>query len=129
MLRVLKRDLLASTLVVVAGVLYMLWASDTALPGLRSTRATGLVVLGLGFAASASAVVPGFYGLIHRSKGYLAMTSLIGLLALGAGLWMLIYSSDVALGLLISSMGMLWLIATIHHVLLARWAAVARPSS
>jgi hypothetical protein len=57
------------------------------------TRATGLVVLGLGFAASATAVVLGFDDLIHGNKIYLAVTSMIGLVAFGAGLQMLLSAS------------------------------------
>jgi hypothetical protein len=41
------------------------------------------VVLGFGFGASAGAVVPGFDELLHGSRLYPAVTSLIGLVALG----------------------------------------------
>jgi hypothetical protein len=43
----------------------LLWAIDSTLPGMSSTRATGVAVLALGFAASASAVVPAFGQLLH----------------------------------------------------------------
>jgi len=43
-----------------------------------------LVVLSLGFVASASAVVPGFDELMHGNKVYLVVTSLIGLVAFAA---------------------------------------------
>jgi hypothetical protein len=39
---------------------------------MSSARVTGAAVLALGFAASASAVVPGFAQLLHGSKTYLA---------------------------------------------------------
>ena len=55
-----KRDIIATGLVAVAGLLYVLWAIDSAVPGMSSTRATGVVVLALGVAVSASAVVPTF---------------------------------------------------------------------
>jgi hypothetical protein len=118
-MRLPKRDIIATSLVAVAGVFYLAWAIDATLPGLSGTRATGLVVLGLGFAASASAVVPGFDQLIHGSKTYLAVTSLIGLAAFGAGVQMLLDASEAALGLLMGAMAVLWLIATIHHTVLA----------
>jgi hypothetical protein len=118
-MRLPKRDRIATGLVLVAAALYLMWAVDAALPGLSATRATGLVVLGLGFAASASAVVPGFDELIHGSKTYLAVTSIIGLVAFGAGLLMLLEASELALGVLMVAMGVLWLIATIHHMVLA----------
>ena len=76
-----RRDIIATGLVAVAGLLYLLWAIDSALPGMSSTRVTGVAVLALGFAASASAVVPGFGQLLHGNRAYLAMTSLIGLAA------------------------------------------------
>jgi hypothetical protein len=124
-MRLPKRDLIATALVMVAGILYLLWAVDAAPPGMHGTRATGLVVLGLGFAASASAVVPGFEDLIHGNKLYVAVTSMIGLVTFGAGLQMLLSASDAALGLLVAAMGVLWLIATIHHMLLARTATTS----
>ena len=44
-----KRDIIATGLVAVAGLLYLLWAIDSALPGMSSTRVTGVAVLALGF--------------------------------------------------------------------------------
>jgi hypothetical protein len=119
-MRLPERDLIATALVMVAGILYLLWVVDAAPPAMDGTRATGVVVLGLGFVASASAVVPGFEDLIHGNKLYLAVTSMIGLVAFGAGLQMLLNASEAALGLLVAAMGVLWLIATIHRLLLAR---------
>jgi hypothetical protein len=124
-----KRDIIATGLVAVAGLLYLLWAIDSALPGMSSTRATGVAVLVLGFAASASAVVPGFDQLLHGNKAYLAMTSLIGLTALAAGVQMLITASGAGLTVMMAAMAMLWLIATIHHSLLAKAGQPPRPTS
>ena len=81
---------------------------------------TGAAVLALGFAASASAVVPGFGQLLHGSKTYLAITSLIGLAAFAAGMQMLITASGVGLTVVMAAMAVLWLIATIHHSFLAK---------
>jgi hypothetical protein len=114
------RDLIATGLVAVAGLLYLLWAIDSALPGVSSTRATGVAVLALGFAASASAVVPGFGQLLHGNKAYLVLTSLIGLAAFAAGVQMLITASGAGLTVVMAAMAVLWLIATIHHSLLAQ---------
>jgi hypothetical protein len=125
-MRLPKRDIIATGLVVAAGVLYLLWAVDAAPAGLSGTRATGVVVLGLGFAASASAVVPGFDQLIHGSRAYLAVTSLIGLVAFGAGVQMLMSTSEAALGVLMATMVVLWFTATVHHVLLARGPVAVR---
>jgi hypothetical protein len=114
------RDIIATGLVAVAGLLYLLWAIDSALPGMSSTRATGVAVLALGFAASASAVVPGFDQLLHGNNAYLAMTSLIGLAAFAAGVQMLITASGAGLTVVMAAMAVLWLIATIHHSLQAQ---------
>ena len=128
-MRLPNRDLVATGFVAVAGLLYLLWAADAAPTGLSGMRATGLVILGLGFAASASAVVPGFEDLIHGSRTYLAVTSLLGLVAFGAGLWMLSETSELALGVLMGTMAVLWLIATVHHTLLTKTTARTRPAS
>jgi hypothetical protein len=115
-----KRDLLATGLVAIGGLLYLLWAIDSTLPGMSSTRATGVAVLALGFAASASAVVPGFDQLLHGNKVYLVLTSLIGVAAFAAGVQMLISASGAALTVVMAAMAVLWLIATVHHSQLAK---------
>lgn len=110
-----RRDVVATTLVALAGVLYVLWVLDAAPPGLSGVRATGLITLTLGIAASASAVVPYFSDLIRGSRTYLAVASLFGLVALTAGIWMLVQSSEVGLSVLMGAMGVLWLMATTRH--------------
>lgn len=115
-----ERDIIATGLVAVVGLFYLLWAIDSALPGMSSTRATGVAVLALGFTASASAVVPGFDQLLHGNKAYLVITSLIGLAAFAAGVRMLITASGAGLTVVMAAMAVLWLIATIHHSLLAK---------
>ncbi len=115
-----KRDIIATGLVALAGVLYLLWAIGSTLPGMSSARVTGAAILALGFAASASAVVPTFGQLLHGSKAYLVITSLIGLAGLAAGVQMLITANGIGLSVVMAVMAVLWLIATIHHSLLAR---------
>ncbi len=122
-MRVQKRDIIATCLVAAAVVVYLFWVVGSGLPGLGSIRATGTVVLVLGFAASASAVVPGFVQLLHGNRAYLAVTSLIGLAALVGGVLTLIAESAAGLAVVMGAMVVLWLIATTHHSLLA--AAVA----
>ena len=124
-----KRDVIATGLVAVAGLLYLLWAIDSALPGMSSTRATGVAVLALGFAASASAVVPGFGQLLHGNKVYLTITSVIGLAAFAAGVQMLITASGAGLTVVMAAMALLWLIATIHHSLPAKTGLPPRRAS
>ncbi|HEY5183902.1 MAG TPA: hypothetical protein VIM19_03125 [Actinomycetes bacterium] len=103
-----------------AGVIYLLWLLDTTPTGITDVRATGAVILALGFAASATAVVPTFGQLLHGNKAYLAVTSLLGLLALIAGVVMLVASSQTGLAVVMLAMITMWLIATIHHSLLAK---------
>ncbi len=118
-MRIPMRDRIATVLVALAVIVYGLWVNELALPGMDSVRVTGLVVLGLGFVASASAVVPGFDELLHGSRLYLAGSSLIGLVAFAAGVVMLVSASEVALGVVMAAMIVLWMIATIHHTVLA----------
>jgi hypothetical protein len=125
-MRLPKQDLIATALVAAAGVLYILWLTGFAPASMSSTRTTGLVVLALGFAASASAVVPYFDQLIHGNRAYLAVTTLIGVVALIAGVQALVSASGAGLGVVMGAMSVLWLMATIRHSHLAR---NARPAS
>ena len=117
-----KNDAVATGLVAVACVLYLLWVTGSSPPGMSGMRATGLVILALGFAASASAVVPNFAQLLHGNKIYMTVTSLIGLVAAIAGVLMLVAESDAGLAVVMAAMVAMWLIATIHHSLLAKTA-------
>ncbi len=128
-MRLPKRDVIATGLVALAGAFYLLWAVDSTLPGMSGTRATGMVVLGPGFAASASAVVPTFDQLLHGNKAYLVGAALLGLVAFVGGMFMLINASDAGLAVVMGAMVILWLIATVHHTLLARSAARSSPPS
>lgn len=122
-MRLPKRDLIATVLVAIAGLVYLLHAIDHALPGTGSARVVGGVVLALGIAASASAVVPGFVPLLHGSKVYLAGTSLLGVAALVGGLMALISASERGLAVLIGATLLLWVISTAHHGMSAAPAA------
>ena len=117
-----KKDVIATGLVAVAGVLYLLWVTGSSPPGMNGMRVTGMVILALGFAASASAVVPSFGQLLHGNKIYVTVTSLIGLAAAIGGVLMLVAESDAGLAVVMAAMVVLWLIATIHHTLLAKTA-------
>lgn len=77
-----------------------------------------MAILGLGFAVSASAVVPGFDQLIHHNKIYLAITSLLGLAAFAGGLQMMFSASGAGLTMMMAAMVTLWSIATAHHLLI-----------
>jgi hypothetical protein len=119
-MRLPKRDIIATILVAAAVALYVLWLLDAALPGMSDIRVTGLVILALGFAASASAVVPGFAQLMHGNKAYLTATTLLGLVAFAGGLALVLWASNAGLAVLVAAMAVLWAIATNHHLQLAR---------
>ena len=115
-----KRDIVATILVAAAVALYLLWLFDATLPGMSGTRVTGTAILMLGFAASASAVVPGFDELMHGNRAYLAVTALLGLVAFAGGMAMLMSASSTGLAVLVGAMAVLWGIATTHHMLLSK---------
>jgi hypothetical protein len=119
-MRFAEKDVIATALVAGAVVLYLLWLADAVPPVLSDLRATGLAILALGFVASAVAVVPGFDTLMHGNKLYLVATSLLGLVALTAGVVMLGSSSEAALAVLVAAMVVLWGVATAHHTQLVR---------
>ena len=110
-----KRDLVATGLVAVAGLVYVLWALNV----VGSVRVAGIVMLVCGFAASASAVVPGFDNLLRGNRAYLVVTSLIGVVAVVGGVAVLVAASETGLSLVLAAMVALWAIATVHHALLA----------
>ena len=118
-MRLGRRDLIATVCVAVGMLVYALWAASHPLPGLSSVRAVALFVLGTGVAASASAVVPGFAQLLHGSKMYMAISSLVGAVALISGLLAVIRQTDVMLHLLFATTVALWIIATIRHAMTA----------
>ena len=118
------RDRIATLLVATSLVIYLLWLAGP-LAGL-SAGSVALLVLALGIIASASAVVPGFAGLLSGSKLYLALTSLGGLVALACGvLTFANATSDTLAVLVIATIG-LWAAATARHTIVHRPSAVAR---
>jgi hypothetical protein len=122
-MRLNRIDVFATVAVGIGVLAYVLWLADVAVPGLRSPRVVGAVVLGLGWLASAVAVVPNFDQLIQASKVYLAVTSALGLAALTAGVVVLVSASEPMLALLVSATVVMWVLATIRHVRAAQRAA------
>jgi hypothetical protein len=114
-----KKDLLATLCVGAGAVVYLLWLLGVGWSGAPGVRLVAAVVLVLGFAASASAVVPGFGDLMHGSKAYMAGASLFGAGALAAGLIALLQASSLALGLLVGANLLLWAGSTARHTLAA----------
>lgn len=111
-----RKDRFATVFVTTAAVVTALWAAGVA-QGITGVRVVTGIVLALGFAASASAVVPGFEGLLHGSKAYLAGMSLLGLGALVAGIVALVSGRELMLGLLVAATVVLWAMSTVRHSL------------
>ena len=123
-----RRDMVA-TVCVAAGVLvYAFWAASHPLAGLSSVRVIALVVLGTGVAASASAVVPSFMQLLHGSRTYMMGTSLLGVIALVAGIIAVFGRTEAMLHLLVAATVALWAIATVRHMMTGSPAGV-QPAS
>ena len=118
-MRLKWRDGLASVFVGVAALAYFLWLAGIGVLGL-GVRGLGSVVLGLGVAASVTAVVYGVgAGLLRASKVYLGISSLIGLVALVAGVITLISASEPMLDVLVVATVLLWVMATVRHAMVA----------
>ncbi len=112
-----SRDWVATCFVAVGAFVYALWLAGVGSEGATGVRVVTGIVLVLGFGASASAVVPGFDALLHGSKLYVAVTSLLGLGALVAGISALVSGREVVLGLLVATTVVLWAISTLRHTL------------
>jgi hypothetical protein len=107
------RDGIATVLVAAAALVYGLWILGM-VDGL-AMEAVAVIVLGLGFLASALAVVPGFGKLIGGSKAYLATASLIGVVALVSGILTVVDGTETTLAVLVLSTLVLWGLATVRH--------------
>ena len=115
-MRLTWRDTVATVCVAAAAVVYALWVAGTEIAGMSGARPVGVVVLVLGLVASVVAVVFGVgEGLLRAPKLYLAITSLIGLAALVAGIIVLVNESEPMLATLVGTTLALWLISTIRH--------------
>lgn len=112
-MRLSWRDGLATLFVGGGLVAYLLWRTGA---GMGGPRVVAGIVLGLGLGASVTAVVYGVgAGLLRASKAYLAVASLLGLVALVAGIISLASGKETAVGVLVASAVALWLMATVRH--------------
>ncbi len=126
-MRLTWRDGLATVFVVAGALLYGLWLAGIEAFGM-GVRGLGGIVLGLGLAASVTAVVYGVgAGLLQASKVYLAIASLIGLIAFIAGVLTLANASESMLGVLVVATVALWVMATVRHAINAESAADVHP--
>jgi hypothetical protein len=81
-----------------------------------SASAVAVAILVLGIAASASAVVPSFEELLSGSRLYLAVTSVLGVAALIAGVVAVIQGEAIALAALVLATLALWAFSTNRHM-------------
>lgn len=107
------RDRIATLLVATTALIYGLWLAGF-LGGL-TIELVAVVVLALGFLASASAVVPGFAALLAGSRAYLAIASLFGLVALASGVLTVANATEHTLAILVITTLVLWASATLRH--------------
>ena len=115
-MRLSPRDWLATGLVAIGAVIYLAWLAGFELPGLTEPAGVAIALLVVGVGASLSAVVPGFAGLLRGSKAYLATASVLGLVALGAGVCT-IFGAEPYTGLatLTVTTVLLWAMSTMRH--------------
>jgi len=102
---------------------------QTAMTGI-STRALGVIVLGLGFVActSASAEMAEVYGADASRRPlttYVVIASLVGFVALVAGVITLVGGSEATLATLVVAMIVLWAMSTVRHTRAGRESAAA----
>jgi len=115
------RDARTTLLVAAAAVVYVLWLTGGALQGM-STRALGAVVFGLGWAActSNSAQMAVVYAVgSHRRVpvAYVVIASLLGFVALAAGVITLVSANEAMLATLVAAMIALWVLSTVRHAI------------
>jgi Mn2+/Fe2+ NRAMP family transporter len=94
------------------------------LEGLTASTIAVLVLV-LGFIASASAVVPGFAALLAGSRLYLALASVGGLVALVCGVLTVTQGTEQTLAILMVATIGLWAAATARHTVVHHPAAAA----
>ena len=115
-----RRDVFATVLIGIAVLLYMAWAAGAAIPWLADVQPVALFVLLLGVAASVSAVVPGWDELVHDWRLYFGAASVVGLVALIAGVWAIVAGEPAALGVLVVLTVVLWAMSTFRHIRVQR---------
>jgi hypothetical protein len=114
-MRLTWRDGIATVLVAAGVGFSLLWLAGWT-PGSVTAGTVAAALLVLGVAASLSAVVPGFEELRHAPIAYLAVTSILGLVALAAGALAVLDGETLMVGVLTASTATLWVLATLRHL-------------
>jgi hypothetical protein len=120
-MRLTWRDALATLFVAAAAALYALWQTGTAAAGM-STRVLGTVAFALGWAGCVSdqremASVYGAGGRRRAPMAYVVVASLLGAVALVAGIITLVSASEPMLAVLLAATVALWVLATVRHAM------------
>lgn len=122
------RDWLATFFVGVALVAYLMSSATTGVFDSSRTDVVAAVVFACGLAASVTAVVYGVgAGLLRANKPYLAITALLGVVALVAGIIAMATESEAALTALTAATVLLWLASTVRHAMTPAEASDTRP--
>jgi hypothetical protein len=130
-MRLTWRDALATLFVAAAAALYGLWQTGTAAAG-TSTRVLGAVVFGLGWAGCMSdqremASVYGAGGRRRAPMAYVVVASLLGVVALAAGIITLVSASETMLAILVAATVALWVLATVRHAMTSKGRPSGQP--
>lgn len=120
-MRLTWRDGVATVFVGAAGGLYALWLTDIGMTG-TSTRVLGAIVFALGWLGCTSnqAAMAEVFGVGARRRaplGYVVLASLIGAVALLAGVITIVTGSEAMLATLMIAMIVLWAMSTVRHLI------------
>jgi hypothetical protein len=118
-MRLTRKDIRATVIVIVATAFYALWLTGTVAAGL-STRVVAAAVFALGWLGCTSdadqmKAVFGVEGARRPPLLYVVLASLAGGVALVAGAIAIIWSNDAMLATLVVAMAALWIAATVRH--------------
>jgi hypothetical protein len=128
-MRLTWRDAVASLFVAAAVIAYVLWAAGVAMTTVSSTG-IGLVVFGSGWAACVTnrREMATVYGVDRTRPGptrvYVVAASILGAMALIAGIATLFTRSEPLLLVLVGAVVAFWLLATARHAFGSRTANV-----
>ncbi len=120
-----QKDARATLWVAAAGVFYGLWLTGIVAPDM-STRVVAGIVFALGWLGCTSDVdgmkaVFGVDGERRPSMTYVVIASLVGTMALVAGVLAIVGANEPLLATLVAATVILWLMSTVRH-------AIARPT-
>lgn len=118
-MRLTWKDMVATVFTAGIVAVYIAFLQQAAWPLIGSVRGTTAVIMVLGALGGCAFGAAGdLYGknLRPAARTYLVIANIVGLAALGAGVYALFTASEVALAVLFVATVALWLIATAHHL-------------